>query len=139
MRIAKALGVSHVRCFGDSELVVQQVSGTWDANDPNMAAYRRAVDQIGGNFAGYNLEHVDRRKNEAADELSRIVSLRQKVPTGVFLDHLHSPAVRSPTEDELASPESPDSALVAAASVRPEWTESLKNLQDKQFGHLCFF
>ena len=83
-----------------------------------MAAYRRTVDQTGGSFAGYNLEHIDRRKNEAADELSRIGSLRQKVPAGVFLDHLYSPSVWSPTEDELANPESPDSALVAAIADR---------------------
>ena len=76
LRVAKEMGVSRIKCYGDSDLVVQQTMGTWDANDPNMAAYRRLVDQVGGHFAGMELEHVDRRKNEAADALSRFGSRR---------------------------------------------------------------
>ena len=40
LRVAKEMGVSRIKCYGDSDLVVQQTMGTWDANDPNMAAYR---------------------------------------------------------------------------------------------------
>ena len=39
-----------------------------------MAAYRRAVDQIAGFFSGYQVEHIDRRKNEVADALLRLGS-----------------------------------------------------------------
>ena len=70
MRIAKEMGVSRLRCFGDSDLVASQVMGTCDATDPNMIAYRRAVDQLGGSFAGYSVEWIDRRKNDEADALS---------------------------------------------------------------------
>ena len=37
-----------------------------------MVAYRREVDAIAGYFKGYQVEHIDRRKNEAADALSRL-------------------------------------------------------------------
>ncbi|KAI4997780.1 hypothetical protein ZWY2020_053122 [Hordeum vulgare] len=37
------MDLTRVRCFGDSDLVAQQVSGTWDSRDPMMAAYRRAI------------------------------------------------------------------------------------------------
>ena len=67
LQMAKEMNLSRVRCFGDSDLVAQQVSGTWDSKDPLMAAYRREVDVIAGHFKGYQVEHVDRRKNEAAD------------------------------------------------------------------------
>ena len=30
LRMAKEMNLSRVRCFGDSDLVAQQVSGTWD-------------------------------------------------------------------------------------------------------------
>ena len=50
--------------------MAQQVSGTWDSKDPLMAVYRREVDAIAGHFKGYQVEHVDRRKNEAVDALS---------------------------------------------------------------------
>ena len=31
-----------------------------------MAAYHREVDAMAGHFKGYQVEHIDRRKNEAA-------------------------------------------------------------------------
>jgi ribonuclease HI len=42
--IGKEMGISRIYCYGDSDFVVQQVSGKWDTTDSNMAAYRRAVD-----------------------------------------------------------------------------------------------
>ena len=74
LRMAKEMNLSWVRCFGDSDLVAQQVSGTWDSKDPLMVAYRQEVDAIVGHFKGYQVEHVDRRKNEAADALSQLGS-----------------------------------------------------------------
>ena len=43
LRVAKDIGIRHILCFGDSDLVVQQVSGDWDAKDANMASYRFLV------------------------------------------------------------------------------------------------
>ena len=48
LRMAKEMSLSRVRCFGDSDLVAQQVSGKWDSKDPLMAAYRREVDTVAG-------------------------------------------------------------------------------------------
>ena len=110
-----------MRCFGDSDLVAQQVSGTWDSKDPLKAAYRREVDAIAGHFKGYQVEHVDRRKNEAADALSRLGSQRKLVPPNVFLDILNNPSVKLPTEEDLAIPD-PETQLVAALHVIPDWT-----------------
>ena len=74
LRVAKEMNLSQVHSFGDSDLVAQQVSGTWDSKDPPIAAYRREVDIMAGHFKGYQVEHIDRRKNEAADALSRLGS-----------------------------------------------------------------
>ena len=43
LRLAKELGITRILCFGNSDLVVQQVSGDWDAKDANMASYRFLV------------------------------------------------------------------------------------------------
>ena len=74
LRMAKEMNLIRVRCFGDSDLVARQVSGTLDSKDPLMAAYQREVDIVAGSFKGYQVEHIDRRKNEAADALSRLGS-----------------------------------------------------------------
>jgi ribonuclease HI len=40
LKMAKEIGIRRIFCFGDSDLVVHQVSGEWDAKDANMASYR---------------------------------------------------------------------------------------------------
>ena len=70
-----------------------------------MAAYRREVNDIAGHFQGYQVEHIDRRKNEAGDALSRLGSQRKPVPPNTFLDVLYNPSVKLPTEEDLAVPD----------------------------------
>ena len=67
------------------------------------------------------MEHIDRRKNEADDALSRLGPQRKPVPPNTFLDILHNPSVKVPTEEELAVPD-PEAQLVAALHVIPDWT-----------------
>ena len=86
-----------------------------------MAAYRREVDIVAGYFKGYQVEYIDWRKNKAADALSRLGSQRKSVPPNTFLDILHNPSVKLPTEEDLAVPD-PEAQLVAALHVVPYWT-----------------
>ena len=116
LRLAKEMNLTRVRCFDDSDLVAQQVSGTWDSRDPVMAAYRRAVSDVAGHFHGYQVDHIDRRLNEAADALSRLGSQRKPVPPKVFVDILHNPSISLPSEEELAIPD-PESQFVVALHV----------------------
>ena len=86
-----------------------------------MAAYRREVDIIASHFKCYQVEHIDRRKNEAADALSRLGSQRKPVPPNVFLDVLHNPSVKMPTEEDRAVPET-EAQLVVVLHAIPDWT-----------------
>ena len=107
--MAKEMNLSRVRCLGDSDLVAQQVSGKWDSKDPLMAAYHPRVTNIAGHFKGYQVDHIDRRNNEATDALSRLGSQRKPVPPNVFLDVLHNPSVKLPLEEDLSIPNLEDS------------------------------
>jgi ribonuclease HI len=40
LKLAKEIGIRRILCFGDSDLVVHQVLGEWDAKDAKMASYR---------------------------------------------------------------------------------------------------
>lgn len=109
LRMAKEIGIRRIQCFGDSDLVVQQVSGIWDALDANMALYRFHVQQISGYFDGCEFHHVPRAENEAADTLSKLGSSRQAIPAGISLEHLRKPSIKPSPESEsifiLANPE----------------------------------
>ena len=72
LKVAKEIGIRRIICFDDSDLVVQQVSGVWDALDPNMALYIFHVQKISGCFEGCEFHHVPRLENEAADVLSKL-------------------------------------------------------------------
>jgi ribonuclease HI len=76
LKVAKEIGIHRNICYGDSDLVVQQVSGDWDAKDANMASYRFHVQQISGYFEGCEFHHIPRAENEAADVLSKLGSSR---------------------------------------------------------------
>ncbi|XP_010233177.1 uncharacterized protein LOC104583132 [Brachypodium distachyon] len=98
--MAKEIGVRRIQCFGDSDLVVQQVSGYWDALDANMALYRFHVQKISSHFEGCEFHHIPRAENEAADTLSKLGSTRQAIPTGEVIEHLRKPSMKPSPESE---------------------------------------
>ena len=70
LRLAKELDIRRILCYGDSDLVVQQSSGDWDAKDANMASYRFLVQQLGEYFEGCEFLRVPRNDNDQADALA---------------------------------------------------------------------
>ena len=119
LRLAKELGIRRILCYGDSDLVVQQSSGDWDAKDANMASYRFLVQQLSGYFDGCEFLHVPRNDNEQADALARIGSTRQAIPAGVALRRLLKPSVKpSPDSDSIFVPALPEA--VGSDSRGPE-------------------
>ncbi|KAK1610135.1 hypothetical protein QYE76_033808 [Lolium multiflorum] len=120
LRIAKEIGIKHIICCGDSDLVAQQVAGTWNARNSVMAAYRDEVDEIAKSFLGYEVKYVRRDDNTAADMLSKLGSGRKPIPPGIFLEHLRIPSVKG------ANPENPEVAVSPAREVLatiPAWTQ----------------
>ena len=100
LNVAKDIGIRWITCFGDSDLVVQQSSGNWDALDANMALYRFHVQKISGFFEGCEFKHISRAENEAADILSKLGSSREAVPPGISLNHLRTPSIKPSPESE---------------------------------------
>ncbi len=58
----------HVR--GDSELIVKQVRGEYDTNNPTLREKRVRVRELFESFDEWTLEYVPREVNERADELA---------------------------------------------------------------------
>ena len=98
LRLAKELGIRRILCYGDSDLVVQQSSGDWDAKDANMASYRFLVQQLSGYFEGCEFLHVPRNDNDQADALARVGSTRQAIPSGIALQRLLKPSIKPSPE-----------------------------------------
>ena len=70
LEAAAEYGLSEVDARGDSELIVRQVRGEWDANQPELRERRVRVRELLERFDRWSLEHVPREINERADSLA---------------------------------------------------------------------
>ncbi|WP_340100834.1 ribonuclease HI [Salinibaculum salinum] len=70
LEVAADYGFDEVDVRGDSELIVKQVRGEYDTNNPELREYRVQVRELLTEFADWSLSHVPREINERADELA---------------------------------------------------------------------
>jgi ribonuclease HI len=123
LKLAKEIGIWRILCFGDADLVVHQVLGDWDANNTNMASYRFYVQQLYGFFEVCEFHHIPRANNDDADQLSKIGSTRQQIPSRVSLEIICKPSIRTSPEstsiyvlEDLAQAKAPLPNLGATGS-----------------------
>lgn len=70
LEVARDYGFDEVQARGDSELVVKQVRGEWDANEPDLRERRVRAHELLRSFDEWSIEHVPREVNDRADELA---------------------------------------------------------------------
>ncbi len=70
LEVATEYGFEEVDVRGDSELIVKQVRGEYDTNNPELREYRVQVRELLTNFEQWSLSHVPREINERADNLA---------------------------------------------------------------------
>jgi hypothetical protein len=89
--------------------VVQQVNKEWDVNKDTMYAHVTEIRKLENKISGLEIHHVIRDNNVGADVLSKLGSDRANVPSGVFVDELHHPSIKTPNPSTIAQgPTEPD-------------------------------
>jgi ribonuclease HI len=105
LRIALEMGIKRLDVRGDSQLVIDQVMKNASCHDDKMEAYCNAMRALEDKFYGIELNHVPRRYNEEADELTKIKSGRITVPPNVFARDVARPSVNlEPTPSSQEEP-----------------------------------
>ncbi|XP_068503883.1 uncharacterized protein [Phaseolus vulgaris] len=74
MLLAKEMGAQSLLAKSDSQLVTGQVTGEYQAKDPQMAAYLRYAEVLKRAFTTFELVHVPREQNARADLLAKLAS-----------------------------------------------------------------
>ncbi|XP_074351754.1 uncharacterized protein LOC141690876 [Apium graveolens] len=74
LHIALEMGVQNLIARSDSELVVNQVNGGFQARGPRTELYLRCTQRLIGMFKEVRLECVPREKNSNADALAKMGS-----------------------------------------------------------------
>lgn len=70
LSVSADYGFDTVELRGDSELVVKQVKGAWNVNEPNLRERRVRALSLLEQFDEWTLTHVPREINERADNLA---------------------------------------------------------------------
>ncbi|WP_324756665.1 ribonuclease HI [Haloarcula montana] len=70
LEVAADYGFSEVQIRVDADLLVKQIRGEWDTNDPDLREKRVTVLEHLQRFDDWSIEHVPREINERADELA---------------------------------------------------------------------
>jgi ribonuclease HI len=70
LEVAERYGFDEVAVRSDSELLVRQVRGEYDTNDPALRELRVRARELLSRFDEWSLSHVPREINERADELA---------------------------------------------------------------------
>ena len=63
-------GFEELTIKGDSQLVVKQVRGEWDVNDPTLREKRLRARELLDRVEEWSIDHVPREINDRADELA---------------------------------------------------------------------
>ena len=70
LEAADGYGFDEVDVRGDSELIVKQVRGEYDTNNPELRERRVRVRELLDRFDRWTIEHVPREVNDRADALA---------------------------------------------------------------------
>ncbi|XP_056687866.1 uncharacterized protein [Spinacia oleracea] len=74
IKMCKAAGAEEILALSDSQLIVSQVNGTYEARDPTMIKYMQAVHQEVEQLKSFEVRQVPRSENNHADALPKLAS-----------------------------------------------------------------
>ncbi|XP_050877957.1 uncharacterized protein LOC127081785, partial [Lathyrus oleraceus] len=69
------LRIKHLDVYGDSALVVNQIKGEWETNQPSLIPYRDYARRISTFFTEVDFHHIPREDNRMADALATLASM----------------------------------------------------------------
>ncbi|MFB6112284.1 MAG: ribonuclease HI [Halobacteriaceae archaeon] len=70
LQAASDYGFDELSIHGDSELVINQLTGAWETNDPVLREHRVTARELLEEFETWSATHVPRELNERADQLA---------------------------------------------------------------------
>jgi hypothetical protein len=108
------------------QIVIDQVIKESSCHNPKMVAYCQEVRKLEDKFDGLELNHIPRWLNEAVDELAKMASNQEPVPTDIFTNDQRQPSICY-EELEQADNESPISSSRARADNQLLASRSMVN------------
>ncbi|XP_012833283.1 PREDICTED: uncharacterized protein LOC105954151 [Erythranthe guttata] len=113
LKLSQAAGARSLLIYSDSQLVVNQVMGMYEAKDEKMVKYLDLVHKLIADFERVEVKQVPRAENAAADKLARLASSMSKIDSRrvTFLSSGH--------------PEIESSKQILCSSNTPCWKDEI--------------
>ena len=74
LELAKELGIKHLEAYGDSQLIVKQMTGEYEVRNEDLIPLHRAAVRLVESFESFRIEHVLRSRNTHADALASLAA-----------------------------------------------------------------
>ncbi|XP_075675091.1 uncharacterized protein LOC142644340 [Castanea sativa] len=68
------IGISHLKIFGDSKLIINQTLEQYDVKKEDLVPYCKYAKKLLTNFEAITLEHILRKENRQADALANLAT-----------------------------------------------------------------
>ncbi|XP_052177535.1 uncharacterized protein LOC127791591 [Diospyros lotus] len=99
LRLAKEVRAEALIIFSDSQLVVNQIRGEYQAKGVKMVAYLLKVRELLVPFQRFEVHQIPRSQNSHADALARLATARDTEFLGAIpVEFLAAPSMEQPTE-----------------------------------------
>ncbi|KAL0394847.1 UNVERIFIED_CONTAM: hypothetical protein Slati_4450900 [Sesamum latifolium] len=95
MRMAHEAGARHLLAYSDSQLIVKQVEGTYEAKEESMIQYLQQITDLKTKFHHFQIIQIPREENAKADCLSKLASSLEDCRTRHITLH-YLPEARTP-------------------------------------------
>ncbi|WJX63867.1 hypothetical protein P8452_48702 [Trifolium repens] len=99
MKLAKEMDITDLKAKSDSQLVTNQVSGEFQAKDPQLVKYLEKVRNLANHFKSFELVYVPREQNARADLLPKLASTKKPGSSRTFIQE----AIANPSITEEAA------------------------------------
>ncbi|XP_071688680.1 uncharacterized protein [Rutidosis leptorrhynchoides] len=110
--MAHKMNILQLRAYVDSQLVVNQFNGSFEAHELSMQKYLKLVQEAAEKFEFFELSQVSRSQNKKADTLSKLTALTfSHFQKQVWVEELPNKSI--------------DRSLIVAAieEVQPNWMD----------------
>ncbi|KAL0408061.1 UNVERIFIED_CONTAM: Ribonuclease HI [Sesamum radiatum] len=74
MKMTQDAGVLLLLAYFDSQLIVKQVNGEYEAKKESMVQYLQQIEELKMKFKSFQLQQIPREENVKADSLSKLAS-----------------------------------------------------------------
>ncbi|KAL0400183.1 UNVERIFIED_CONTAM: hypothetical protein Sradi_2361600 [Sesamum radiatum] len=93
--MAHETGARRLLAYSDSQLIVKQVEGAYEAKEENMIQYLQQITDLKAKFYHFQIIQIPREENAKADSLSKLASSLEDCRTRHIIIH-YLPEARTP-------------------------------------------